>query len=637
LKGFLINIPVLFLILLIFSTSQAQIKRDSLYFVTGHYTNKSLSTTFNKQLRTYNLTNSFIYSQNLGNAFVGIDEEFNSTINKSATTNIKDAHYVSLIAQYDINENIKIGNLTNYNIYSDDRQLAINQASNLNNSFYGKIKPLESISLIPYAGMSQNKQVSENDRGLLYGAEAMVDGFKITDFIFNSNMKFQNEDISPRENKLRFFNLDIKNNLENNFTNTLSAHYSEMRKDFYFRADSNVAESYNVINNIQSRTETKYSIRDRIEFTSGRGLSFRIRGNVNWREIDRDTRYKIVDDISPGDFDTKIQETNLGFSTRARYVYGDFSGTARISFKEREESHSPKMVEGANEFFFEQKEEIENQKNNKSTQTTVSLSSDYNLTNRDRIHASIFHRKLQYDTPSPDNFDDRDELLTMFQLNYRRNFSPFFDFFLNFEGSINHIVYLFAERSSNNNIQRVLKLTSGGTYRGDKLSSTNTFEVSANYTVYDFEEINPNLNSFAFRQFAFRDSTRLKLSRDISLFAIGNIKLSEQGDFRWSNFTSKPSRYLQETYFEPKIFYKYQKLSLGVGIRYYSLSTYNFDENNNLNLASRYRSIGPLSEITLLMNSRLYIKIYGWYEFIKNESNQRKELTNLNIEVNWKI
>lgn len=566
-----------------------------------------------------------------------MNERFNSTINKSARVNIKDAQYTSLIAEYEINDFLKFGNLTNYNLYSDDRQLAINQASNLNNSFFGKLKPSESISLIPYAGYSRNKQVAETDKGLLYGAEAFLKNIKISDFRINSNMKFQNENIEPRQNKLRFVNFNVKNNLENNFINTLGAHYSEMRKDFYFEADSTTAANYNIINNIQSRNETKYSINDRIRFSTGEGLSFRIRGNAAWREIDRTTKYKNLRNISPSDFDTKIQETNLGLSSQARYVWGELSGNLKLQFSEREEKHSPKMIDGANEIFFNQKEELERQKNNKSTQTTVSLSSNYQFTSKDRIHASLYHRKLRYDTPSPENYDDRDELLTMFQLNYFRDFSPFFNFFINFEGSINHIVYIFAERSSNNNLQRVLKLASGGKYQGKNFSSTNTFEVSANYTVYDFEDLNPNLNSFAFRQFVFRDSTRIRITKDISLLALGNIKLSEQGDFRWSNFTSKPSRYIQETYFEPKIFYNYGSLNLGLGLRHYALSTYNYDDENDFSLVSRYTSIGPLSEVTYIINSRLFIKIYGWYEFIENENNRRKELTNLNIEVNWNM
>ena len=132
------------------------------------------------------------------------------------------------------------------------------------------------------------------------------------------------------------------------------------------------------------------------------------------------------------------------------------------------------------------------------------------------VHVKVlFHRKLKYDTQSDENFDDRDELLSILRLYYVKGITPFFDLFFNLEGSLNKTVYLFAERSSNNNTRRVIKFSGGGDYKIGILRSKNEAIVSANYTVYDFEELNPNLSSFSFRQLYLKDSTQVKLSKNV--------------------------------------------------------------------------------------------------------------------------
>ena len=133
--------------------------------------------------------------------------------------------------------------------------------------------------------------------------------------------------------------------------------------------------------------------------------------------------------------------------------------------------------------------------------------------------------------------------------------------FVNLEGNLNKIVYVFKERSANNNTRRVLKFSSGGDIRLSYLTSRNVAEVSANYTVFEFEDLNPNLNSFSFRQLVLSDSTQIKLFRTTSFNFLGYIKLSEQGDFNWQGFANKPVRDLEEYYAEPTLRYTYNHFS----------------------------------------------------------------------------
>ncbi len=247
---------------------------------------------------------------------------------------------------------------------------------------------------------------------------------------------------------------------------------------------------------------------------------------------------------------------------------------------------------------------------------------------------AFLQNKLRYDTPSEENFDDRDEILSILRLRYSRFLTPFFEAFVSTEGTYSHIVYLFSEKSSNNNINRVLKFAAGGNYTGKNVSSLNTFEVSANYTVYDFEDLNPNFKSFSFRQFTATDSSSIKIFKDLSLDNDGYLKLSEQGDFQWSSFSAQPTRYLEEIYAEPKIVYNLNGILLASGIRYFSLKAYNYKVQEKIP-DSKYISIGPLMEIFFLIKKTLYFRIYGWYEFISANSAPNQEQANFTMQMNW--
>jgi hypothetical protein len=212
--------------------------------------------------------------------------------------------------------------------------------------------------------------------------------------------------------------------------------------------------------------------------------------------------------------------------------------------------------------------------------------------------------------------------------------TPFFETFVNAEGTYNHTVYIFSERSSNNNINRIISFSAGSAYSGKNVTSSNTFGVSANYTVYDFEDLNPNYQSFSFRQMTASDTTVIKLNNILSLAFYGYAKFSEQGDFKWKTFSTRPNRFLREIYTEPKLVYRLNNFSFSAGLRIFSLNSYNY-KGKERTISSEYLSTGPLTEVLLSLRDSLYLRFYGWYEFISATNSPDKELVNFNFQVNW--
>ncbi len=612
-----------------------QQSEDSLNLISAGSLKNSTRTFFEKQLNIYSLNSWIIFNHTFDKLDLFANENFQSTFIESSEKNIRDEQYLQLNGGYNFSPLFKLGILAENRIHSDSRNIEINQASVSTAMLYSKYNPHQKIIIAPFAGYTSNRQVGEVDNGILYGSEAYLDHFDIDDVIVYSDLKFRNEDISPRKNIIGYLNGGVINNFNNEVSNHLSFRYTQNRKDFYYDADSLTSREYNIVNNIQTRNETNYSVQDLINFRNIlSNVNLDLLGKIGLRTIDRDTRYRSSNTELPTQFDTEITEFKAEFEAVTSFAFQSFDGLLRFIYNERDEKHRTKNYPGSNPTFFENSSKSESSKNNTSSRASLSFSGNIYFSRTDRLSLSLFQNKLVYDTPSELNFDDRDELLSIIRIRYSKQLTPYFEVFANTEGTISKTVYLFASKSSNNNVNRVIRLSSGGNYLGKNFSSSNTFDVSANYTVYDFEALNPNYKSFAFRQFTAIDSTSINLGRGFKFSFFGYLKFSEQGDFDWNSFSAKPTRFIEEIFVEPKISFCYLKLMFSVGSRIFGLTTYSY-KGENKNADSRYQSVGPVAEISTLFLENLELRLYGWYEFITQTNQQNKQQTNMSLLLQW--
>lgn len=608
---------------------------DSLQFIRVHPEANSLSTNFNKQLNTYLLLSAFRLNENPGKFTFDVNENYNSSYIRSGAGTLREEHFFRLSNKFTIMPGLRLGILANNNILSDSRQVELNRASQTSAAFFTEYSPAADIYISPFFGYINNEQTSQKDYGYLYGAEALVDNILLSDNIFFSQIKFRHEDIAPRKNSMQYYNFVLANQLSGNTGNIINASYSRNRKDFYFAADTVVAGEYGIKNNIQSRIETDYFLQDRLTTRSFFDLvDLDLAGRLLWRTIDRDTRYRSLAQNSSSLFDTKINELRVEFESIASYTSDFFNGKLRIEYSERDEKHITKNFAGVNPLLFEERSAVEGRKNNRALRATAAFSGNLNLSKTDIISVSLYQSKLKYDTPSTENFDDRDEMLSIARIKYLKKLTPFFNLYVNTDATISQTVYIFAEKSSNNNINRILRLKTGGDYTGKNFISLNSFEVSANYTVYNFEDINPNYRSFSFRQFTARDSSSIRLNKRISFTTFGYLKLSEQGNLRWAAFSTNPTRFLREIYSESKFTVNYEPCWFSLGARIFSLNTYNYKLAERV-IDSKFLSIAPLTEITVAAGDSLYLRIYGWYEFISLSEGADKQEANLSVQMNW--
>jgi len=627
-----------FIVVIFFSInplSYSQTRVDSLEYLGSFFNSNLFNTLFDKQLNTFHLYSQLQLYGNFDKVIIRLNENFGSTFIRNETKNTRDEQHFSLNSKYLFHKVVAFGIAGSSSLLADNRSLGINESVVNNASLYSELQPIDKLRVSPFGGYTRNTQVGITDYGPLYGVEGVLDKLTFSDLSINSEIRFRNEDIIPRRNLIRFVGLTVGNIFDRSVSNTIRTYYSQNRKDFYFEADSITSAVFNINNNIQSRIETAYQIYDRLSYNGFLDIfSLDLSGGINWRTIDRDNRYKTAELQANQLYDTKIEELKLEIDAATRYNSKSFDGILRLNYYERDEKHLVKRSEGMTEPIYEQKSELEEQKNNNSSRITISFFGNYKISRSDQFTFSLYQSKLIYDTQSKLNDDDRDELLSIIRLRYSKLFTPYFSGFINAEGTFGHTVYLFASRSSNNNENRIIRLRTGGDYSGSIVKSFNSFEVSANYTVYDYEDVTTNYQSYSFRQFTAIDSTTIKLTTDVSLFFYGYLKLSEIGDFNWDNFTARPTRFLEELYLEPRLILNYKRTLFSVGLRSFTLNTYSYKQNQKTP-TSEYLSVGPIALIDIQAWNNLNIILRGYYEFITNTNVPNKQQASLLMQVNW--
>jgi hypothetical protein len=248
------------------------------------------------------------------------------------------------------------------------------------------------------------------------------------------------------------------------------------------------------------------------------------------------------------------------------------------------------------------------------------------------LTGTYFIQLFRYDTPSKVNYDDRDELSNIINLKFFHRFSDYLTLLLEFENRQNHLVYIFSERSSLNNRNKVYRFAPQIIYRIGNFALNPKLEVLANYTIYDYSENNNSMNSISFRQISYSDSLYYKISDKISFHSLWKLKYSERGILYWSDFSVSPQSGNYELYGKGILRRNFsENIWIGSGVNFYRYTQIRL--NNNSQIDYNLESIAP--EITInYVYSNWTLSILGWYQFQTIKSRIKNQITNLLINVN---
>lgn len=172
----------------------------------------------------------------------------------------------------------------------------------------------------------------------------------------------------------------------------------------------------------------------------------------------------------------------------------------------------------------------------------VSLEEDltWQVAQRDALEFAAAVRKRQYDTSDTANYDDRDRLRYEFQVHHSHVFSPSFYLASRAQVILEHLVYIFGQKSDQNNWNRIVKVSPEVYFSpAEGWGNLASFELAANYSDYDFDLDPANIKSTVYRRYTAADSLGWTWSRGWDLILDYSLDLEDGGRLLWADWVEQ--------------------------------------------------------------------------------------------------
>lgn len=565
------------------------------------------------------------------------EERFQRTLIRTDRSTVKDEQSFRIAAERNMMSDLALTASFSSFIFSDNRALGLNDLS-ANKALAGlRWQASPQIEIAPSAGVSFDNQQGIYDRGFMYEATASLRDLLIGRTRAQAELYSSAEYIDPRFQSEHRGIADLHAIFDESGSNHTQLMFRSVRREFYLAYDSLLERSTGIAHPIESRDEQVITLSNALQYQVWRPLRFIATVDLTQRSIARARQQRRPEDDNPF-FDADIVEFHLNGSAQLQYDNGEGTrGMLRMELNERDEQHTISSFDGASPVSYARQQLLEEQKNNNIQQTQLALQLSHALGTSDTLALSASTIKMQYDTPSEDNFDDRDELFVLAGLRWVHRFSPYFQASVNGDVNLRHTVYIFAERSANNTWNRVIRLAPATELRlGRGLVSRNGAEVVANYTVYDFENAALAQRSFSLRQLTLSDSTLVHLGSDFWTEITMHLRLSERGELRWTAFTVRPLQYLDERTLELSLLRMEGRTSAALGFRLFEQRRYGYEQNERVR-SGILRSYGPTGSLRVRMSHHSDIIAEGWYQFTSENEGDTRVTPNVALRVVWNL
>lgn len=605
------------------------------------FTGNFLETNLFNDINLANLKSLANYNGNVRKFKISLSNMFLSNVSKLEQNFYRDYNNFKFILTYETFNNFRSGIGFQNVFFTDDKNVETNKN---NSSFYFsdfEYKLRNNVSINSRLGLKTEDQIGEFNSGFSGLINLNASNYFIEDYMTNGNMTAFYENLIQKQNH----NYELSANLFKRFTsyadNNGFIRFYDMRNDFYYPATASISNIYGVRNNIERRYEKYFSVGDLLNYRFSRNLYFSFNGSYMNRIITKEYKYKSspIDILLENVYDTKINEAFLELSGTLNFSFSKINSRFKMMYNERSENHIPVNTGNYNQSQISALENNEKNKNNNSRRASLILDLEYLLSNINSFGFTGTASSLRYDTDFDENYDDRDEFESIISAYHIFNNLRNFNIETRFEVIISKLSYIFSQRSANNYKNRIFRLSSGSSFKPVKNFSTkNLLQVLANYTVYDFEDIISQVQSFSYRQLSVWDSSSYKFTKLLTLNLRGELKFYEQGQFNNSEFSVKPIAYFEEMFFQPELYFFVNNISdAGIGYKYYHQKRFQYDSGDK-NLLNKFMTLGPVGEINFYFNKNSIINLTGGYDFIQYTNPVRKESSaHLQFRILWNM
>ena len=563
-------------------------------------------------------------------------ERFQRSLIRSERESIKDENAFELRAARRLAASVSLVSRFSSFTFTDSKISGLNDIAN--HTLLGGVEaqPWPFLTLTPLAGYAFDTQQGTHDHGFSYLAGADLRGLRFGESELTGQASFAGMSIAPRNQQEHRIDGLLFSVFTPGSTNRLNVFYRSLRRDFYLELDTAATAFTGAVRDIETRREQSIGGGDALIYALGDHIAIDASVDLVQRRI---AKSRGIRALSAGSqlFDSNIDEFRLNGSASVRYRAASTDARALVELNERSETHGVERFPGSNSTLFSQQERLEEQKNNSITQTRLAFSVRQAIARSDTLTVSGSSVKTVYNTPSALNYDDRDELFLLASARWSHRLSGSLLAYLAADINLRHTVYISSERSANNTWNRVIRLSPGAEFRlGDRVTSLNSADVIANYTVYDFEESNPAQRSFSLRQLILADSTTISLHRDLTLTLQLQLRISERGEFRWDAFTVRPISWHDERSMTVLFTHPSRSAVVSAGFRLFELIRYRYSGGGRVR-ENTLRSYGPVCRIRCSILGQSSLVADGWYQITSENPGDTRSTPNISLGAVWNL
>jgi len=261
-----------------------------------------------------------------------------------------------------------------------------------------------------------------------------------------------------------------------------------------------------------------------------------------------------------------------------------------------------------------------------------------NLSNRDALRFDYSASLLQDDKPSTLNQTAQDVFTTIISFSLDHRFSSAFAGSLTAMAAMKHIVYLKAANSANNQWYRRFSIVPSFVYSSRNVRFVPSFELAANYTVYDYANKIANITSTSQRYISTFDTIIVRLGAITNLSALLQLRYEETANLFWDDFKESPQEAKTSQFYKLMLVSEPTSgLTASVGGRYFVASSRYIGKSKTKSRLSDYfrQSIGAETALRYSLGGRSSVAISGWYEFFYENKVFVRSFPNFLISANY--
>lgn len=483
-------------------------------------------------------------------------------------------------------------------------------------------QPLPNLYTELSAGPKWDSRYSQHDRGTNYGLTLRGSQFDLAGYENSVNFMLGEDRYDRRKNSNIVANVRTNKQFTDNTADSLDVYYTNQRRDNYV----------SIVGDIESQREDVKGMRNTLYYGMTPSMNMRLNTALEFKNVEllqygensEDRRRKRNDQRFSNELAFYLNRKKLNGRLNMLYLIQEQRYDLTVNgrpFSERTAFVTP---------------------NNSSSRLMLTGQLSSRFTNRDSTSAYFSISKFQYDTPDTTNFDDRDEL----RINTRASYSHWFNSTLRFElqASVNlyHMVYIFGERSADNNWNRILLLRPSIEFKPtESFRLHQSFEVLSNYVDYDFEDPNVQTKSFVFRKFAMSDSLEWKVFRRSSFLFDYRLQLEENGQLYWEAWAQNLIADRSKQWFH--FMWQFQlkgHLYLTPGYSIYKRVEWRYNNNVTLGTSEKeksgtYLSHGPILKLHVTPREKLRLFVEATRYRVSVTDQRDYYVNNIDLGLSW--